>query len=489
MIGFFPNFYPDELVYSLLARYYDHSGYLTYRGVAEDLLDNATLRPNPEFLNRYTGEALGCLTRQKSMEEIILQHTMYPAYARFLLTARRQKAFQSLMKMDRGFCNALPMPNNVSGERRHLRYCPMCVAHDREEYGETYWHRMHQIVGVNVCPEHGCYLIESPILINACGSPSLISAECAIRDVSSLQSNNQTEIALAKYVWQVFDSPINLEENVSAGDFLNSRLEGTRYVSRRGGHRNMVMLDKYFFEFYGALSRSRITEDWQLQKIFSSVITGITEVSMVAFFLGLPVSDLCQMRLPEKTQAERFDEQVRELHQSGLSYPQIARRMDAAEETVKSAGRGTYCGHDSERRRMSRSGGCPKKDWVAYDAQMLPRVQKLITELLGNSDAKPRRVTIGVVERLLPLPSRSLDHMPSCRMLVKQCVITQEEHWARLIEWAIRKIYKDSGTLNWHAISRLTNMRKRYVKDCIPYLLEDAAQIIESIFPEFFKPP
>ena len=486
MIACFPEFYPNELLYSLLARYYDHSGHLTYRGAAADLLENTTHRPNPEFLNRYTDDALHCITRRLSMEEIILQHTMFPAYARFLPTARRQKAFRSLAEMDRDFCNALPMPNNVSGEKRHLRYCPLCAARDRDEYGETYWHRVHQIVGVNVCPEHGYYLIDSTVLINACGSPSLISAERAFCDVSPLRCKNQIEIALAQYTWQVFKAPLDMERDVMTGDFLNSRLEGTRYVSRRGGHRNMVMLEKEFFEFYRGLTRSRITEDWQLQKVFGNVITGITEVSMVAFFLGLSVSDLCQMRLPEKSQTARFDEQVRELHQSGLSYPQIARQMGAAEETVKSAGRGKFCGHDTERRRMSRGGGCRKKDWASYDAQMLPRVQKLITELQGNGNTKPIRITIGAVERLLPLPSRSIDHMPRCKALVKRHVITQEEHWARLIEWAIRTIRENGGTLNWHAISRLTNMRKRYVIACIPYLHDGAMQIIKTLLPALF---
>ena len=36
MIGFMPDFYPDELVYSLLARYYQRSGYLAYIHAARD---------------------------------------------------------------------------------------------------------------------------------------------------------------------------------------------------------------------------------------------------------------------------------------------------------------------------------------------------------------------------------------------------------------------------------------------------------------------
>jgi hypothetical protein len=35
-----------------------------------------------------------------------------------------------------------------------FRYCPQCVEEDRALYGECYWHRLHQINGVLVCPKH-----------------------------------------------------------------------------------------------------------------------------------------------------------------------------------------------------------------------------------------------------------------------------------------------------------------------------------------------
>ena len=34
-----------------------------------------------------------------------------------------------------------------------------------KKYGETYWHRTHQIFGVKVCPIHSVKLIESSITI------------------------------------------------------------------------------------------------------------------------------------------------------------------------------------------------------------------------------------------------------------------------------------------------------------------------------------
>ena len=57
MIAQFPNFYPDELVYSLLSRYYAKSGYLSYTYAAQDLFKNKLVRPDIEFLNDMTEDA------------------------------------------------------------------------------------------------------------------------------------------------------------------------------------------------------------------------------------------------------------------------------------------------------------------------------------------------------------------------------------------------------------------------------------------------
>lgn len=63
MIAYFPNFYPDELLYSVLARYYVHSGYTTYISVADDLYIKRTTRPDVEFLNHFTPDAFNVLTK------------------------------------------------------------------------------------------------------------------------------------------------------------------------------------------------------------------------------------------------------------------------------------------------------------------------------------------------------------------------------------------------------------------------------------------
>lgn len=52
-----------------------------------------------------------------------------------------------------------------SMDARRLRYCPQCFDEDIATYGEPYWHRLHQIPGIAVCPRHGCWLADTEITL------------------------------------------------------------------------------------------------------------------------------------------------------------------------------------------------------------------------------------------------------------------------------------------------------------------------------------
>ena len=144
MIGYFPDPYPDELVYSLLARYCAKSGYLGYVCAAEDIFLNTWNLPNIEFLNDYKPEIYQLLEKNTGMRRIVMDHTMFPVYGRFLPHDRRLAAYSALLLGKGNYHNLLPQ-NKWKKNDRYLRYCPVCVKVDRERYGETYWHRMHQI--------------------------------------------------------------------------------------------------------------------------------------------------------------------------------------------------------------------------------------------------------------------------------------------------------------------------------------------------------
>ena len=119
MLGFFPDNYPDELIYSTLSRYYAKSGYTAYIFAAEDLYEKRTVKPDIEFLNPLTKNAFDIITQNISWESVIKKHTMFSYYARFLNRERRNKAYETLVNMSGSVYNILAIPKTK--ENRYLR--------------------------------------------------------------------------------------------------------------------------------------------------------------------------------------------------------------------------------------------------------------------------------------------------------------------------------------------------------------------------------
>ena len=144
MIGFLPELYPNELIYSLISRYHAMSGHIGHRKTTLEVLNDSRLM-NVEFLNKFTDHFYKALTKNNSIEDIIMNHTIFPFYAMFLEGEEKRLLYNFLIE-NKGVIN-------VHVARKNLYYCPMCVKEDRKKYGETYWHRDWQIENIKIC---GC---------------------------------------------------------------------------------------------------------------------------------------------------------------------------------------------------------------------------------------------------------------------------------------------------------------------------------------------
>lgn len=486
MIGHFPEIYPDELIYSLLARFYVKSGYLCYWYAAEDLFQSKTIRPDIEFVNAYTPAALQRITRNLSMEDMVLKHTMFPYYGRFLPLERKQRAYQAFMNCEGNYHNLLAIPKRKEKNIRHLRYCPMCADADRKKHGETYWHRIHQMQGVYICPIHKCYLADTDLVISGKTSPDLVAAEAVVpMDADAILCENEIECELTEYIMTVFQSDVDLQSDVLAGDFLHSRMSGTKYLSVRGEQRNIALFHTDFTEYFKIFVQNEFTEIWQIQKVFANDRIRLPEICMIAMFLDIPAADLVYMELPEQTQEQSFDELIFTLHEQGLKYPEIARRLNAPYDTVKAIGEQRYKAYHKEPKKPLKC-GAKSYNWQQIDKDTLPFVKDAIKRLQGNRISRPKKVTVFAVEQILGLPSKRISlYLPLCRAEIEKNYESQEQYWAREVVWAVRKIIRDGDALNWKHVRNYTNMRKCDLIACMPCLCEFAndnmIQMVQSI--------
>lgn len=176
MINYLPEIYHDELVYSWFCRYYIHSGCLTHKMALDDILLKRCHNPSKEFIGHLNQNAVKKIEEVIPMEKLVIEHTMYPQYARFLPLEEKKKA---LYHLGYDFCD----PHHLfailprTEDDMNLKYCPICVHEDREKYGETYWHRKHQIRNMQTCYKHGCVLVSSEVSVKSEQCYSFCSAE------------------------------------------------------------------------------------------------------------------------------------------------------------------------------------------------------------------------------------------------------------------------------------------------------------------------
>ena len=154
MIGFFPRLLPDELLFSAVARYSRLMAFSGREHVALSLLGRKGTFPSrglPCHLGTFVSRLLP--GHVSSASQLIDDHTLFPLYAPFL---GRRKREEIRWQMEFGKAGSTMHPK-VDGAHAYfdgLRYCPICVAEDRHLHGQTYWHRSHQIPGINLCPTH-----------------------------------------------------------------------------------------------------------------------------------------------------------------------------------------------------------------------------------------------------------------------------------------------------------------------------------------------
>lgn len=165
MIGFFPVPYPDEILYSVFARYHHRSKNRYVAATLNDLFGHEAARIVVDLPNK-----LGYLANQLPSGSIITaarlidDHTLFPFYEPFLPPDRKDQLRQDMIERSIGGTihgRLGILTSNISVE--YLRFCPLCVEDDIKSFGEPYWHRIHQVPGVFTCSQHSTFLENSSV--------------------------------------------------------------------------------------------------------------------------------------------------------------------------------------------------------------------------------------------------------------------------------------------------------------------------------------
>ena len=250
--------------------------------------------------------------------------------------------------------------------------------------------------------------------------------------------------------------------------FLYDNLEGTKYVSARGEQRHMSLLQSDFNDYYSELrENSFLLKDYeQLQKIFTGYRFNFYEICQVGMFLRIPPKELATLKNNKsiERQIKAYDNRVIEMSEAGISGNEIARRIGASSRTVRIILDRQKNKPDDKNKtdtfNAKKKCGPKPKDWKKQDNEYLPKVDDAINLIYGAGDARPHKVTVFAVSKILGLPDKALYRMPKCLAKIKSYEESQEDYWKREVLWAIRITKAAKREVNWRRIRELTNLRR-----------------------------
>lgn len=156
MLPFFPNLYPEELIYGGVGRYHYYSGNITANKTTKE-----TLGPQKVLCSIEVTSGMDYFASQYGFynsDYFINNHSLLPLFLPFL-SQKRQK---EVIELTKGHGTSLysKLGLNAIQLKPGISYCPLCVVEDISKFREPYIHRIHQMPNLLVCPSHSCLLEE-----------------------------------------------------------------------------------------------------------------------------------------------------------------------------------------------------------------------------------------------------------------------------------------------------------------------------------------
>ncbi|NRG44285.1 TniQ family protein [Bacillus sp. CRN 9] len=249
MIIQFPTPYPDELLYSIVARYHIRSGNVFWKHTLEDLFGKRTTSASV-MLPSGIGSLVQHLPKNTTLNEQVLieKHTMYPFYTVFLPKEKAQSIYNSMLSDDgKGIYMQSGIMASSVPQNKYLKYCSACAKEDIAMYGELYWHRLHQLPGKLICPKHGLWLEDSQVPVTP---PNKHAFVLPTPDNCDLKKLRKVNADLLEY----FKKIIIQAEKLLNNQFGNTSFEHfTRYY-----HHHLI--NKGFSTFNGRVYQGKIHE-------------------------------------------------------------------------------------------------------------------------------------------------------------------------------------------------------------------------------------
>lgn len=424
MITYLPNIYPDELLYSYFCRYNIHSGNITHKMSFNDLYTKRSDIPSQEFVGNLNTDIINILDKIYGIKNICINYTMFPYYARFFSKERKCKALNTIIKGNCDTKNVFSILKRCDIDN-YFKYCPLCKKEDIKKYGETYWHRTHQIRNINICTKHKCKLHSSDISITG-NHYIFYDAQNNTNNDNVIYVNNTDLYDFVKYLEEVFLYDIDFTYDIPIQIILCDAFKNTKY--QKGLQRHISKFVDDFTIFYKELGINDIPT---INQINRTLLVGdrfdFNTVCMIGYYLNISSYN--------------------------LTYKQYSKaEIEKANNT-----------HYAKCR--------PIKDYRLYDKEIYNDAVKYCEKIYyGDINIRPEKITKrGLCNHYGIKNIETIENMPLLKSLLNKYKESNDECRARKIVWSYNKL-KDKEKIYWSDIRKLSGVKKEYLENAIPYM-------------------
>jgi len=227
-----PHALPDEVLFSRLCRHLTLSGFNKDKFIKE-IFGSSRLSIHP-YLNSHLPYI------EQAFEEPSMNlwrtQTLLPLFSNFLPKYRNQ--IQDLNLSSNELVRVCQIASFREREVLNLKFCPICAKEDIKKYGVSYWHRCHQIPGIEACTEHNAWLVHQPL-------PEGTHLEAGLLPSCDSCAQPSSELAwlLAKYSENIL---AKLSEGVCKEPDYKSDLLVNGYITQNGRVRRKAIYSDFF---------------------------------------------------------------------------------------------------------------------------------------------------------------------------------------------------------------------------------------------------
>ena len=217
MISNFPIPYPNELIYSVIARYAVHNGIISPKYLTEELFNSRNLTPTYD-LSTHLDRLASYLPDHYDAHSLIQNHTLFPLFQPFQPDSVVNYAVQAL-RSERTQSLHTKLGKNASRIKSvsFFQFCPHCWQEQMEQHGEVYWKRSWQITGYEYCTKHAFPLFVSSIPCNGLDRKFYVAHLNALKDSSKLVFN-----------------PQDLHHHIELAELIEELLTHSTYITVQG---------------------------------------------------------------------------------------------------------------------------------------------------------------------------------------------------------------------------------------------------------------